>query len=265
MAAPRRGEHRWTVDAVYELFPRLAERKENGGTQLSGGEQQMLAIGRALLGNPKLLIMDEPSEGLAPTIIEMLIETFQRARRGGPGDPRGRAEPRRRDRDRRAPARDGRRRDRRRDDRQGARRRSRGAAPLARRAARMTAVSGASTIVLLGTLDTKGDEYAYLRDRVSELGMQTLLVDVGVLGEPRVAARRLPRGGGPRRGRRPRRARLRGRPRGRDGGHGPGRRGRARAAARGRAPAGRRVRRRLGQRVRRRRGDARPADRACRS
>jgi branched-chain amino acid transport system ATP-binding protein len=79
MAAPRRrGEHRWTPDAVYELFPRLAERRKTGGTQLSGGEQQMLAIGRALLGNPKLLIMDEPSEGLAPTIIEMLTATFRR-------------------------------------------------------------------------------------------------------------------------------------------------------------------------------------------
>jgi len=79
MAAPRRGaESRWTPDAVYELFPRLAERRKHGGTQLSGGEQQMLAIGRALLGNPKLLIMDEPSEGLAPTIIEMLISTFRR-------------------------------------------------------------------------------------------------------------------------------------------------------------------------------------------
>ena len=79
MAAPRgRGEHRWTPDAVYELFPRLAERRSNGGTQLSGGEQQMLAIGRALLNNPTLLIMDEPSEGLAPAIIEMLIGTFKR-------------------------------------------------------------------------------------------------------------------------------------------------------------------------------------------
>jgi branched-chain amino acid transport system ATP-binding protein len=77
MAAPRRGSHRWTVDAVYELFPRLAQRRQNGGMQLSGGEQQMLAIGRALLTNPKLLIMDEPSEGLAPTIIETLIETFR--------------------------------------------------------------------------------------------------------------------------------------------------------------------------------------------
>jgi branched-chain amino acid transport system ATP-binding protein len=65
----------WTIDRVYELFPRLRERRRNGGAQLSGGEQQMLAIARALLLNPKLLIMDEPSEGLAPTVIEQLIET----------------------------------------------------------------------------------------------------------------------------------------------------------------------------------------------
>jgi branched-chain amino acid transport system ATP-binding protein len=64
------------VDSVYELFPRLADRRRNGGAQLSGGEQQMLAIARALVTNPTLLIMDEPSEGLAPTVIEMLIETF---------------------------------------------------------------------------------------------------------------------------------------------------------------------------------------------
>ena len=73
----------WTPAKVYELFPRLAERKRNGGAQLSGGEQQMLAIGRALLTNPELLIMDEPSEGLAPAIIEMLVETFQRLEREG--------------------------------------------------------------------------------------------------------------------------------------------------------------------------------------
>ena len=77
MLAPRRGDSRWTIDRIYELFPRLAERKGTGGMQLSGGEQQMLAIGRALLTNPKLLIMDEPSEGLAPTVIETLIETFR--------------------------------------------------------------------------------------------------------------------------------------------------------------------------------------------
>jgi branched-chain amino acid transport system ATP-binding protein len=68
----------WTPDRVYELFPRLGDRRRNGGAQLSGGEQQMLAIGRALLLNPKLLIMDEPSEGLAPTVIEQLVETCKR-------------------------------------------------------------------------------------------------------------------------------------------------------------------------------------------
>jgi branched-chain amino acid transport system ATP-binding protein len=77
MVAGRGGSSkRWTIHRVYELFPRLAERRRNGGAQLSGGEQQMLAIGRALLTNPTLLIMDEPSEGLAPAIIEHLIETF---------------------------------------------------------------------------------------------------------------------------------------------------------------------------------------------
>src|SRR5438874_683781 len=73
----------WTPAKVYELFPRLAERKRNGGAQLSGGEQQMLAIGRALLTNPELLIMDEPSEGLAPAIIENLIGVFRRLEQEG--------------------------------------------------------------------------------------------------------------------------------------------------------------------------------------
>jgi branched-chain amino acid transport system ATP-binding protein len=77
IAARSSKEDGWTIDKIYELFPRLAERRRNGGAELSGGEQQMLAIGRALLGNPKLLIMDEPSEGLAPTIVEMLVETFK--------------------------------------------------------------------------------------------------------------------------------------------------------------------------------------------
>src|SRR4051812_24299528 len=76
MIADRSGEKRWTSERVYDLFPRLRERRRNGGAHLSGGEQQMLAIGRALLTNPALLVMDEPSEGLAPAIIEQLIETF---------------------------------------------------------------------------------------------------------------------------------------------------------------------------------------------
>ncbi len=65
---------RWTPDAVYDLFPRLAERRRNGGGDLSGGEQQMLAVGRALLLNSALVIMDEPSEGLAPTIVDVLTD-----------------------------------------------------------------------------------------------------------------------------------------------------------------------------------------------
>ena len=62
----------WTVERVYKTFPRLADRKRNGGAELSGGEQQMLAISRALLFNPKLLVMDEPTEGLAPVIVQQL-------------------------------------------------------------------------------------------------------------------------------------------------------------------------------------------------
>jgi branched-chain amino acid transport system ATP-binding protein len=68
----------WTPSRVYEVFPLLAERKKISAARLSGGEQQMLAIGRALLLNPKLLIMDEPSEGLAPRIVEELMETIRR-------------------------------------------------------------------------------------------------------------------------------------------------------------------------------------------
>jgi branched-chain amino acid transport system ATP-binding protein len=74
---------RWTAERAYELFPRLRERKRNGGAELSGGEQQMLAIARALLTNPTLLIMDEPSEGLAPAIIEHLIASFKQLEKEG--------------------------------------------------------------------------------------------------------------------------------------------------------------------------------------
>jgi branched-chain amino acid transport system ATP-binding protein len=73
----------WTLQTVYELFPRLAERASNMGNQLSGGEQQMLAIGRALIGNPSLLLMDEPSEGLAPVIVEELARAVKRLTQGG--------------------------------------------------------------------------------------------------------------------------------------------------------------------------------------
>jgi uncharacterized protein (UPF0261 family)/ABC-type branched-subunit amino acid transport system ATPase component len=68
----------WTVARVYETFPRLAERKANGGAELSGGEQQMLAIGRALLFNPRLLVMDEPTEGLAPVIVRQVADMLKR-------------------------------------------------------------------------------------------------------------------------------------------------------------------------------------------
>lgn len=73
----QKGNPAWTIARVYETFPRLAERRRNGGDQLSGGEQQMLAISRALLMNPKLVIMDEPSEGLAPVIVDHLIEVLR--------------------------------------------------------------------------------------------------------------------------------------------------------------------------------------------
>ena len=77
------GRPRWTIDGVYELLPRLVERRRHRGDQLSGGEQQMLAIGRALLANPRVVLFDEPSEGLAPLLIDRVTKTIADLREQG--------------------------------------------------------------------------------------------------------------------------------------------------------------------------------------
>lgn len=76
-------ESRWQMDDVYKLFPQLEERRKNGGGQLSGGEQQMLAIARALLNDPKILLCDEPSEGLAPVIVQEIVSSLHDIRESG--------------------------------------------------------------------------------------------------------------------------------------------------------------------------------------
>jgi len=79
----RRGEGRWTLEQVYALFPRLGERAGNRANKLSGGEQQMLAIGRALMSNPDLLLMDEPTEGLAPLLVREVGRVIGELKRSG--------------------------------------------------------------------------------------------------------------------------------------------------------------------------------------
>ena len=81
--APREGVPQWTLETLFELFPNLAERSGNRGKALSGGEQQMLTIARTLMGNPVCLLLDEPSEGIAPVIVEQMVQTILEIKKQG--------------------------------------------------------------------------------------------------------------------------------------------------------------------------------------
>lgn len=85
LGAASRRPGSWTLQRVYELFPILGERRDKMGTALSGGQQQMLAVGRALMGNPSVLLLDEPSEGLSPVLVDTLVDAFNQIRATGTG------------------------------------------------------------------------------------------------------------------------------------------------------------------------------------
>ncbi|GLQ05541.1 ABC transporter ATP-binding protein [Sneathiella chinensis] len=80
---PRDGAPVWEAEKLFELFPNLKERKNNAGGQMSGGEQQMLSIARTLMGNPRAILLDEPSEGIAPVIVEQMAKTIQALKKEG--------------------------------------------------------------------------------------------------------------------------------------------------------------------------------------